>query len=141
MEQARLAIAARFGIPVNERLNIRAVSSPFDFLIKVPDHGVYQEILASDRTVVTPAFSLLLRPWSRLVNADQGALYHRVQIEIEGIPLHVWETPTAAALLRPYCSMESTHPDSELRRDGLDHATWVNSGGEDTRCTGAVPGR
>lgn len=67
--------------------------------------------------VHTAAFSLAIRPWTRLVYADHGALYHKVLIEMEGIPLHVWERSIAADLLRPYCSVESVDLATSTRRD------------------------
>lgn len=54
-------------------------------------------------------------PWNRLVNAESGVLYHKVQIDLEGIPLHVWEYSTAADLLRPFCSLESMDPATAAR--------------------------
>lgn len=81
-EQARTAIAHKFGIPLNERLQIPAAAAPYDFFLIMPDHASYLTVLNGDRTVHTPAFSLILRPWTRLFYADHGALYHKVPIEI-----------------------------------------------------------
>lgn len=113
--QARSAIAAQFGIPDDEQLQIHRATPPYDFLLMLPDHGVYLTVLNGDRTVHTAAFSLSIRPWHRLVYADHGALYHKVEIELEGIPMHVWCYSTAAALLRPYCSIVSIHPETAAR--------------------------
>lgn len=88
-EQARAAIADKFGIRMDEHLEIHAVAASFDFFLILPDHAANLTVLNGDRTVQTLAFSLSIRPWSRLIYADHGALYHKVQIEIEGIPPHV----------------------------------------------------
>lgn len=117
LQQARQAIASKYGIPMDEQLEIHTAALPYDFFLVVPDHESYLTMLNGDRTVQTPAFSLSIRPWHHLVYADHGALYHRVQIEIEGIPPHVWETTMASALLSPYCSMISIHPETRARRD------------------------
>lgn len=60
----------------------------------------------------------------QLVYVDHGALYHKVQIEIERIPpppththTHVFEPSTTAAILRPYCSVIRVHPKMVARLD------------------------
>lgn len=40
-----------------------------------------------------------------------------MQVELEGIPLHVWNATTAADLLRPFCLLESVDPDTLARQD------------------------
>lgn len=52
-----------------------------------------------------------------MVYVDHDALYHKVQIKIERIPPHVFEASTAAAILRPYCSMIRVHPQMVARLD------------------------
>lgn len=52
-----------------------------------------------------------------MIGADHGTLYHKVQIEIERILPHVFEASTAAALLRPYCSMIRVHLETAARHD------------------------
>lgn len=44
-------------------------------------------------------------------------LWHMVQIELEGIPLHAWGGTTAQNLLRPYCLVESIDPHMAARHD------------------------
>lgn len=83
----------------------------------MPDHGAYLAALDGDRQVNTPALRLLLKPWLRMAHAEHGALYHKVQIELLGIPLQAWSSTTVADLLRPYCSIESVHPATRSRQD------------------------
>lgn len=52
-----------------------------------------------------------------MANAEHGELCHKVSIELEGIPLHVWNSTTAADLIRPYCLLESVDQDTLDRRD------------------------
>lgn len=98
-EQALAAVAAQFGFQIDDRFRIHRATPPYDFLLIVPDHGMLLAMLGGDRTVHAPAFQLKIRPWNRLVNAEPGALYHKVDIELEGIRPHVWEYSTAADLL------------------------------------------
>lgn len=117
LEEARRAIAEHFQLQESS-LEINRVAPPEDFLLRVPNHGALIRVLQGDRSVITPAFKLLLKPWSRLANADSGELvHHKVQIDMEGIPLHVWNRATAEELLRPFCLLESVHPDTLERRD------------------------
>lgn len=115
-QTARRAIAAAFHLQ-EASLEISRVAPPEDYVVKFPNRGAMLLALQGDRLVHTPAFSLLLKPWSRLANAEHGTLYHKVQIELEGIPLHVWNYTTAADLLRPYCSIESIDPLTEGRHE------------------------
>lgn len=75
---------------------------PEDFLIRFPDHTSLQRALSGDRTVRTPNFTLFIKPWSRLANADLGVLSHTVQIELEGILLHAWGGTTVVDLVRTF---------------------------------------
>lgn len=58
-----------------------------------------------------------IHPWHRLVYVEHGAIYHKVQIDLEGISYHVWKLSTAATLLSPYCSIESVLPETSSRQD------------------------
>lgn len=115
---ALLAIVAQFNLePDPAQLVIRRVAPPEDFLLTLPDHKSVLTVLQGDRTVHAPGFSLRLKPWSRLANAEQGSLHHKALIELEGIPLHAWDRDTATDLLRPYCSIERVEPDTTSQRD------------------------
>lgn len=85
-------------------------TGPHDFFFMLREHGSMLAMLAGDRTLRVPGFQMKVYPWSCLVNAQLGGLYHKVQIDLEGIPPHVWEYSTAADLLRPFCSIESHDP-------------------------------
>lgn len=111
-EQARLAVATQFGIQVNNQLQIHGTPPPHDFLLILPNYEAYRTVLAGDRTVHTPDFTLVLRPWNRLAYADHGALHHKVLIQLEGVPLHVWRPSVAADLLRDCCSLELVLPET-----------------------------
>lgn len=66
-EQARTAIAGKYGIRLDEHLEIHVAVAPFDFFLILPDHASYLTVLNSDKTVQTPAFTLSIKPWNRLV--------------------------------------------------------------------------
>lgn len=67
--------------------------------------------------VQTLAFQLRLKPWTWLMHAEMGALYHKVQLDLQGIPLHAWEPSMVADLLRPFCMVERFDADSLSRHN------------------------
>lgn len=88
-EQAREAIANQGGISLDDHLEIHPASPPYDFLLIAPNHGAFLAILAGDRLIRAPVFTLKVRPWQCTVYADHAALYHKIVVEIDGIPPHV----------------------------------------------------
>lgn len=76
-QDALRAIADAFHLDASA-FEIHPVAPPEDFIVKLPDHGALLEARQGDRTVTTPGFSMILRPWSRLAHAEHGALYHNV---------------------------------------------------------------
>lgn len=107
---ARRAITNAFHVE-EFSLEIQNITPLEDFIMKVPNNGVLQLMLQGDRMVRTPTFQLALKPWTRLVNAEQ------IQVDLEGIPLHAWEPTIAADLLRPLCSIEGVDPDLVAHRN------------------------
>lgn len=65
-EQARATIATKYGIYLDEHLKIHGAAAPFDFFLILSNNASYLTMLNGDRTVHTLAFSLIVRPWSRL---------------------------------------------------------------------------
>lgn len=51
LKKARAAIATKFGIPMEEQLEIHAAAPPFDFFLMLPDHASYLTVLNGDRSV------------------------------------------------------------------------------------------
>jgi hypothetical protein len=61
--------------------------------------------------------TLHCRRWSRLKNASSVTLRHLVDVEICGVPAHVWELETVEHLLDEWCWIHALHPDTVERRD------------------------
>lgn len=111
------ATAEKYGVFLDERLEIHSAIAPHDFFLLLLNHASYLTILNGDRTVHTPTFQLLIRPWSRLAGVEHGALFHKVLIEMEGIPPHVWCYSMMAALMQPFCSIASIYPEIQAKVD------------------------
>ncbi|CAN6362597.1 unnamed protein product [Urochloa humidicola] len=84
---------------------------PACFLIVCANQEARDRALASSPTSLTAA-SLSLRPWMWLVRASSRTLYHKVCMELDGIPEHAWCRDTASKLLASHGWIEK-----------LDHAT------------------
>ncbi|CAN6194783.1 unnamed protein product [Urochloa humidicola] len=50
--------------------------------------------------------TLSVRPWNRMVRANLKVLYHRVGLELDGIPEHAWDLDTARKLLAKHAWVE-----------------------------------
>jgi len=75
------------------------------FLVLCSTQLVRDRILAASPIPLASTF-LSLRPWTRLVNAEQDMLFYKVEIEVDGIPAHAWDLDTASKLLAPQCWIE-----------------------------------
>ncbi|RCV21634.1 hypothetical protein SETIT_4G153600v2 [Setaria italica] len=69
------------------------------------------------RPIHLPLIALHCRRWSRLKDATGVSLPQLVDIEIRGVPAHVWEMETAEHLLDEWCWIRGLHPDTIDRRD------------------------
>ncbi|CAN6292960.1 unnamed protein product [Urochloa humidicola] len=89
---------------------------PDNFLVICGRQDTQDRILSA-HPIPLAGTSLLLRPWTRLVNADSLTLYARVQRELVGIPPHAWTLTTVRKLLAPYCWVEKLEPTIESKAD------------------------
>ena len=57
-------------------------------------------------------FSLLCKRWSRLASAIGRTLPCLLDVELRGIPAHVWETSTVEQFLSPHAWIDHVHSDT-----------------------------
>ncbi|CAL4972951.1 unnamed protein product [Urochloa decumbens] len=89
---------------------------PDHFLVVCGRQETRDRILAAS-PIPLAGSSLLLRPWTRLVNATSLTLYRRVRLELLGIPPHAWNVKTVRKLLAPHCWVEKLEPATESKAD------------------------
>ncbi|CAN6317868.1 unnamed protein product [Urochloa humidicola] len=89
---------------------------PDNFLVICGRQDTQDRILSA-HPIPLAGTSLLLRPWTCLVNADSLTLYAQVQLELVGIPPHAWTLTTVRKLLAPYCWVEKLEPTIESKAD------------------------
>lgn len=62
-------------------------------------------------------FTLLCQWWSWLAGASRRVLPWLIDVELWGIPVHVWETSTVEQSLSPLACIQQVHPDTIRLRD------------------------
>ena len=71
-----------------------------------------------DRPVVEhDGFKLYFRPWTRQAQAKQVTMRLKVQLAVEGIPPHAWETDTVQSLLGTSTSVVAVAQETADRSD------------------------
>lgn len=70
----------------------RASSS--SYLLFLPDTALVDHLISLQHPLRSPDFSLLCKRWSRLAGASMQTLPHFIEVELRGIPAHVWEFST-----------------------------------------------
>ncbi|TVU26933.1 hypothetical protein EJB05_29506, partial [Eragrostis curvula] len=111
---ARSAVSSHLGVEVFE---IEVVPyHPENFLIRFSNQQLRDEALSGGGVPVMGT-TLVLRPWTRLVRAEQETLYSRVSIELDNVPLHAWSKKTAQKVLSSSCWVEKLDPTTEAMTD------------------------
>jgi hypothetical protein len=105
-QQVRQAIASSLNVGL-ESLEV-AVAEPEDFIIFLPDSVTTDRVFNGGSPLHAPGFSVFLRRWTRVAHGQAAVLPSFIQVELRGIPVHVWSKATTQQLLgKP----------SEARRD------------------------
>ncbi|CAO2189399.1 unnamed protein product [Urochloa humidicola] len=119
------ALAVDVVAEIASRINVEADSlvlrstSGSTYLLVLPNMDMV-ELLVGQRQPLRSAtfsFSLLCKKWNRLAGAAGRVLPCLVDMELQGIPAHVWETSTVAQFLNPYAWIQDVHPDTHNLAD------------------------
>jgi hypothetical protein len=109
-------LAARLGVEASSLVLRQASNS--SYLLVLPDIGFVQRLLDHRQPPLrSPAFTLLCKRWSRLAGASGRMLPWLLDVELRGIPAHVWETSTVEKFLSPLACIQQVHPDTVGLRD------------------------
>ena len=108
-------LARRYDLPAALMTIHRPRPSELLLVFSTEEDGV--RVYNDGRPIQLPQVMLHCRCWSRLRNATSVTLPHLVDIEIRGVPTHVWELETAEHLLDEWCWIHALHPDTVERRD------------------------
>ncbi|CAO2152189.1 unnamed protein product [Urochloa humidicola] len=91
--------------------------SPNELLLVFSNEADAVRVYDNERPIHLPQVTLHCRRWTRLRNATSFTLPHLVDIEVRGVPPHVWELETAEHLLDDWCWVRALHPDTLERKD------------------------
>jgi hypothetical protein len=85
-------------------------SSPSSFFLVLPNVEMVTTVVERRPLLRVASFSIACKRWSRFMGSVGGILPHFVNFELRGIPVHAWETVTAAQLLSPFAWVHHIHP-------------------------------
>lgn len=108
-------VARNFGIDAGSMTIHQAM--PEDFLLLLPDEETADRVLNGRRAFRGPLFSLAFKRWTRFAQASTTSMSGLVDIEIRGIPPHVWSLSTAEVILSGACLISELHPDTVRKAD------------------------
>ena len=104
-------LAIRLGVEAGSLVLRQASNS--SYLLVLPDIGLVERLVDQRLPpLCSPAFTLLCKRWSRLAGASGRTLPWLVDLELRGIPAHVWETSTVEQFLNPLASIQQVHPET-----------------------------
>ncbi|CAN6201486.1 unnamed protein product [Urochloa humidicola] len=112
-------LARRHDLPASSmiphRLNpneVLVVCSTVEDVVRVYNDG---------RSFHLDSVAIHCRRWSRFKNATAVSLPHLIDVEVRGVPAHVWELETAEHLLDEWCWVRALRPDT---LDRLDYSSF-----------------
>lgn len=76
-----------------------------------------KDLVLQGGSIKTEHFLLLLHQWSKPSLASVRPMHFRVDLSLEGIPIHAWSLATVSAILSPSCCIESFDEFSTSRAD------------------------
>jgi hypothetical protein len=95
-----------------DALHLRRAASN-SFLVFFPSEELASRAINVGQSLFVPPVRLHLRRWSRQALASGGSsLPLLMDIELEGVPAHLWGVGTAELLLDGLCMVQGLHPDS-----------------------------
>lgn len=97
-------------------LVLRRVSAA-NYILVLPCRDKVEELAGRWATLRAGSFSVVCKKWSRLMESRGALLPVLINIELQGIPIHAWETCTVDHLLNPFAWIHQVHPDTLNLKD------------------------
>jgi hypothetical protein len=107
-------VLGSIGVPAGE-VSVHEFA-PEDFLV-VFSTAAYKNRVAARPSVEHAGFSLFFHSWNRQAQATHVSLDSRVELLIEGVPPHAWDTAVVEDLLGKSCAVEEVAEETASRRD------------------------
>jgi len=113
------ALAQRFDLRADALVLRRAAFE--GYILFLPDENIATRVYNGGQPFITSSLQLHIRRWKHQTRAAGGdSLPLLLDIELHGIPEHVWELDTAEQLLNKHCAIQGLHPDTEVIPGTLD---------------------
>jgi hypothetical protein len=97
-------------------LVLRRVSAS-NYLLVLPCRDKVEELAGRWATLRAGSFSVVCKKWSRLMESRGALLPVLINVELQGIPIHAWETSTVDHLLNPFAWIHQVHPNTLNLKD------------------------
>ncbi|CAN6272591.1 unnamed protein product [Urochloa humidicola] len=91
--------------------------SPNELLLVFSNEADAVRVYDNERPIQLPQVMVHCRRWTRLKNASSFTLPNLVDIEVRGVPPHVWELETAEHLLDKWCWVHALHSNTLEHKD------------------------
>jgi hypothetical protein len=115
IEEIAELIAPR--LELEERSLIIRQYSESSFILFLPGCDMVEILVGNWPFLRAATFTITCRKWSRFLNSRGVVLLILLDIELQGIPIHAWETITVEQLLSPFASVHQVHPDTLELKD------------------------
>jgi hypothetical protein len=100
--EVRDVLALRFGLDA-DTLRLRR-AAPGSFLVLFPSEDLVVRVVSEGSSLHVPPLRLHVKRWSRQAFASgSSVLSSLIDVELRGIPAHLWGLETPEVLLGPYC--------------------------------------
>jgi hypothetical protein len=97
-------------------LVLRRVSAS-NYLLVLPCRDKVEELAGRWATLRAGSFFVVCKKWSHLMESRGALLPVLINVELQGIPIHAWETSTMYHLLNPFAWIHQVHPDTLNLKD------------------------
>jgi hypothetical protein len=109
-DEVAAVIASRLELEAASLVLCRASAS--SYLLVFPNTALVESLLGLRQPLRSQGFSLLCQRWTRQAGAAGRVLPCLVDLELFGIPAHIWETSTVEQFLSPHAWIQQVHPDT-----------------------------
>jgi hypothetical protein len=81
-------------------------------LLVLPSEDLAQRLDTRWSIQRAATFTVVYKRWSRFFDSSGRTLPQLVDLELDGIPVHMWETATVEHLINPFAWLFKVHPDT-----------------------------
>jgi hypothetical protein len=88
-----------------------------NYLLFLPTRALVEELTGRWSILRAGLFTVFCNKWSCLMESRGSLLHVMINVDIQGIPIHVWETSIVDHLLNPFAWVHQVHPNTLNLKD------------------------